>query len=180
VENKGLLPWQGGEPIVRHVASRFVGASVAEVCVVTGRDAALVRAALAGLKVACVHNPDFATGEMLSSLKIGLRAIVAALPAVFVQPADMPCVPIEVIMQLAKAHEAGFNLAPSFRGRRGHPVLLDRAFWEAMLDLPAAGRPRDVVEGARDKLRLVDVEEAGVLLDVDTRERYEWALGRGC
>ena len=30
------------------------------------------------------------------------------------------------------------------------------------------------------KLQLVDVADAGVLLDVDTREAYERALGGGC
>ena len=44
-----------------------------------------------------------------------------------------------------------------------------------MLALPADARPRDGLRGAR--LRLVDVADAGVLLDVDTRESYERALG---
>ena len=86
----------------------------------------------------------------------------------------------DVIAQLASAHEAGWNIAPVFEGQRGHPVLLDRSFWGAMLELPADGRPRDVVEGAGEWLQLVDVADAGVLLDVDTREAYERALGMGC
>lgn len=186
VSNKVLLPWRDGEPIVRHVASQFVGASVGEVCVVTGHDAALVRDALADLDVACAHNPDFATGEMLSSVKVGLGAQSAGLglrrhkpiAACFIQPADMPFVPIEVIGQLASAHEAGWNVAPRYDGRRGHPVLLDRSYWRAMLELPADAKPRDVIEGARERLRLVDVDEEGVLLDIDTREAYERVIGR--
>ena len=47
------------------------------------------------------------------------------------------------------------------RSRRGHPVLLDRAYWRTMLDLPADAMPRDVIQSARERLRLVDVEHEG-------------------
>ena len=177
VENKVLLPWRDGSPIVRHVAAKFVGVCAGNVLVVTGRDAELVRAALADLDVRCIHNPDYATGEMLSSVKVGLSALPGDLTAAFIQPADMPCVPVEVIAQLLAAHDAGWNVAPMYRGRRGHPVLLDRAYWEAMLALPAGAKPRDVIEAARERLRLVDVADEGVLLDIDTREAYERVMG---
>ena len=180
VENKLLLPWSDGQPIVRHAVQKYVDAKINPIIVVTGRDQALIAASLQDLPVTCVHNPDFAAGEMLSSLKAGLRAAPTELPAVFIQPADMPCLPLAVIAQLARVHVAGFNVAPAVQGRRGHPVLLDGGFFAAMLELPADGKPRDLVEGARDRLRLVEVEDAGVLLDIDTREAYERALGRGC
>lgn len=177
VENKLLLPWRDGGTIVRHVALKYAQRSIERI-VVTGRDAAQVRAALADLDVTCVHNPDFATGEMLSSLKVGLRALPGDLVATFIQPADMPCVPTAVIEQLAAAHEAGWNVAPQHDGRRGHPVLLDRAYWGAMLALAGDAMPREVIQAARARLRLVDVADEGVLLDVDTRELYERVLGR--
>lgn len=175
-DNKILLPWRDGQPMVAHVTAKFLDAGISDVLVVTGRDAAQVRAALAGLGLTCVHNPDFASGEMLSSVKVGLRALPAEITATFIQPADMPCVPVDVIAQLAARHEAGWNLAPQFESRRGHPVLLDRAYWRAMLDLPAGAMPRDVLKGSR--LRLVDVEDEGVLVDVDTRVAYERLLKR--
>ncbi len=186
VENKLLLPWHDGAPIVRHVASKFVAASIRHIVVVTGRDSAQVRAAVDDLNVTCVHNPDFATGEMLSSVKVGLRALPDGLglrrhkpvTGCFIQPADMPSLPVDVIRKLAMAHERGWNVAPRYDGRRGHPVLLDRSYWRAMLELPAEAKPRAVIEGARERLRLVDVDDEGVLLDIDTREAYERVMGR--
>ncbi|MCE2471996.1 MAG: nucleotidyltransferase family protein [Anaerolineae bacterium] len=175
-ENKVLLPWRDGRPIVAHVAAKFADAGIGPVIVVTGRDAADARSAVAELPVRCVHNPDFASGEMLSSVKAGLSALPGDLSAAFIQPADMPCVPQLVIGELVARHEAGWNVAPQYEGQRGHPVLLDRAYWQAMLELPADAKPRAVLRGAR--LRLVDVSDSGVLLDVDTREAYERALGR--
>ena len=172
--NKVLLPWRDGQPLARHVALKYT-AAISQIIVVTGRDAAKVRAALTELPVTCVHNPDYATGEMLSSVKAGLRALPNDLAAAFIQPADMPGVPAAVIGQLLAEHEEGWNVAPMREGQRGHPVLLDRAYWRAMLDLPAAAKPRDALAGSR--LRLVEVEDEGVLLDVDTRAGYERALG---
>ena len=175
-ENKVLLPWRDGRPIVAHVAAKFADAGIGPVIVVTGRDAADARSAVAELPVRCVHNPDYASGEMLSSVKAGLGALPGDLAAAFIQPADMPSVPQAVIGELAARHETGWCVAPRYEGQRGHPVLLDREYWRAMLELPADAQPRDVLRRAR--LRLVDVSDAGVLLDVDTREAYERALGR--
>ena len=174
VENKLLLPWRDGRAIVRHVTMKYVHASIGQIVVVTGRDAARVRAILSDLNLTCVHNPDYETGEILSSVKGGLRALPDDLAAAFIQPADMPCVPGEVIGQLAAAHEAGWNVAPRHAGRRGHPVLLDRAYWAAMLALKADAMPRDALAGSQ--MRLVDVDDEGVLLDIDTREVYERVL----
>ena len=173
-DNKLLLPWRDGQPIVAHVAAKYVRAGIDETVVVTGRDAADVRAAVAGLGVRCVHNPDFADGGMISSVQAGLRALDAGLAAAFIQPADMPLAPVHVILRLAAAHVAGFSVAPVCEGRRGHPMLLDRAAWEKMLAVARGGMPRDGLDMAR--LRTLDVADPGVLVDVDTRNAYERAL----
>lgn len=177
-DNKLLLPWTDGKAIIDQVISAYVDAGVDPIIVVTGRDAETVTAQLAGYCLSFVHNPEFATGEILSSVKAGLRSLPTILDAAFIQPGDMPCITSAVIRQLAAAHEPGFNVAPVYKGQRGHPVLLDRAYWRAMLDLPAHARPRDVLQGARERLRLLAVDEKGVVLDVDTREAYERGMGR--
>ena len=173
-ENKVLLPWRDGKTLVAHAAAKYFQAGIETVIVVTGRDAAEVQKALAALDARCVHNPDYATGEILSSVKTGLKALPADCAAAFIQPADMPCVPAGIIPRLGAAHEPGWNVAPRFEGQRGHPVLLDRAYWRAMLDLPAGSMPRDALRDSQ--LRTLDVEDEGVLLDIDTRETYERVL----
>ncbi|MCY4466225.1 MAG: nucleotidyltransferase family protein [Chloroflexi bacterium] len=172
-ENKLLLPWQAGAPIVAHVTRQFLLAGI-ETIVVTGRDAALVRAALAGLSVRCIHNPAFATGGMLSSVQAGLRALPDILAAAFIQPADMPGISMAVIKRLAREYETGWSVAPSHDGRRGHPLLLDRSRWTAMLALDAPAMPREALDKSR--LRLLPVDEPGVLVDVDTPQAYRQAL----
>ena len=55
-----------------------------------------------------------------------------------------------------------------------------RSYWREMLDLPADAMPRAVIQGAREKLRLVEVDEKGVVMDIDTRAAYQRALEWGC
>ncbi len=180
VENKLLLPWTDGEPIVCHVLDSYVAAEISPIVVVTGRDADTVTARLTEYPLTFVHNPNYAAGEILSSVKAGLRAQPIDLDASFIQPADMPCISEDVIAQLAAQHEKGINVAPLYKEQRGHPVLLDRSFWGAMLALPADAMPRAVIQGAPDNLRLVEVDEKGVVMDLDTPEAYQRALRWGC
>lgn len=172
-ENKLLLPWHDGRSIVAHVTRQFLLADI-DTIVVTGRDARQVRAALAGLSVRCIHNPDFATGGMLSSLQAGLRALPENVAAAFVQPADMPGLSMAVIKRLAREYVVDWSVAPCHNGRRGHPLLLDRSRWAAMLALAAPAMPREALDKSR--LRLLPLDEPGVLVDVDTPEAYRQAL----
>ena len=177
--NKLLLPWRDGQPIVTHAVLKYVRAGIAPIIVVTGRDAEQAAAALSHLPIICRCNPDYKHGEILSSAKTGLAAMPAEAVACFIQPADMPCIPLSIIPLLAARHQPGKNIAPRYAGQRGHPILLDRAFWPAMLDLPADAMPRDVIHAQREHLRLIDADDDGVLLDIDTRAAYERALKRG-
>ncbi len=177
--NKLLLPWRDGQPIVSHVAAKYIRLGIASVVVVTGRDAEQVTASLADFPLQCIFNADYETGEILSSVKTGLAAMPNEVTACFIQLADMPCISPAIIAHLRARHQSGKNAAPRYAGQRGHPILLDRAFWQAMLDLPPNAMPRDVIHAYRDHLHLVDTDDDGVILDIDTRDAYERALKRG-
>src|SRR6187200_399930 len=71
-----LLAEVGCKPMVRIVVETALASTARPVLVVTGHQAAEVRAALAGLVITFVDNPDFALG-LSSSLKAGIRAVPA-------------------------------------------------------------------------------------------------------
>src|SRR5690606_39844656 len=58
----------------------------------------------------------------------------------------------------AYARRLGRIVAPSYRKRRGHPVLIDKAFWPALLALGPDGAPRDVVRANADAVHHVVVD----------------------
>jgi nicotine blue oxidoreductase len=93
------------------------------------------RAALGDAEV--VVNPDWATG-MGSSLRAGLRAL-ATTPAVaaVVLLVDTPGItPAAVARLRARGGPAALAVA-TYRGERGHPVLLGRAHWTGAAALAA-------------------------------------------
>jgi molybdenum cofactor cytidylyltransferase len=71
--NKLLAPVSGA-PMVRRVAETALASAASPVIVVTGHQADAVEAALAGLDLTIVHNPDHAAG-LAGSLKTGLAAL---------------------------------------------------------------------------------------------------------
>src|SRR5262249_20768982 len=66
-----LLISVDGRPMVRHAVDQALAADLAPVIVVTGHQHERVEAALAGLYVTVVNNPDYAEG-LSTSLKAGL------------------------------------------------------------------------------------------------------------
>ncbi|MBU0917182.1 nucleotidyltransferase family protein [Aquabacterium parvum] len=93
----------------------------------------------------------------------GARRFDAALVAL----ADMPAVQPDTVRALIEAFHRDGRLAwPWYAGRPGHPRLLPRSSWPALLDLQGD-------EGARQRLdwslaTRVDVPDAGILVDIDT------------
>jgi molybdenum cofactor cytidylyltransferase len=132
-----------------------------------------LRAAFEGLPVRLVANAD-PESDMRMSVHLGLGALGEDADAVLVCLADHPLVRAATIRALAEEHAArpGVILAPAFRGRRGHPVLFPRA---ALNGIAAGLTLREARDGWLAGVRQVDVDDEGVVIDVDTPADYERA-----
>jgi CTP:molybdopterin cytidylyltransferase MocA len=136
----------------------------------------VVRSALSGeWRVAdaeVVENPDPARG-MLSSLQCGLRTVSPSADAIFFTPVDYPAIAQTTVTQMSAAWNSQSVLVlPRAGGRRGHPVLISRVVATEFLSLPAGAQARDVVHRRESDIRYVDVEDPGILLDIDDPEQY--------
>ncbi|NJL27225.1 MAG: nucleotidyltransferase family protein [Thermoanaerobaculia bacterium] len=118
------------EPLVRRAARAALGSRLAELVVVLGHEAETVGAALEGLAVRRVLNPDFAAGQSTSVRRGLAERDPRARAAVFV-PCDQPWLTGAVIDALLDAYfeSHGPIVVPSWRGRRGSPVLFDHALF---------------------------------------------------
>jgi molybdenum cofactor cytidylyltransferase len=172
-ENK-LLAAVDGKPMVTHVVSQVLAAGLDPVLVVTGHQRQQVQTALAGLPLAFVHNPEYAAG-LSTSLRRGLAALPEDADGVMVCLGDMPRVSAAVLTRLAAAFdplEGRAICVPTWRGKRGNPVLLARRFVPEMQEIAGdigarallGDYPELVCEVAMDETSSGD----GVLLDVDT------------
>jgi len=61
---------------------------------------------------------------------------------------------------------------PTYQGRRGHPVLLGRQLFEELLGLSGDAGADSVVRRYRPATQYVEVEDEGVVIDVDDPEDY--------
>jgi molybdenum cofactor cytidylyltransferase len=89
---------------------------------------------------------------------------------VFIFLGDMPRVPHAVLSPLAEAVRAGAPAAaPSFEGRRGHPVVIGASLLPQLLTLTGDAGARSILKDLGDRLVLVQAPDDGVLFDVDQR-----------
>jgi molybdenum cofactor cytidylyltransferase len=171
---KVLLPWTRGSSILEQILEQLALARVPNVVVVTGHRAGEVTELATHNGVNAVFNEQYATGEMLSSVKAGLRAMPEHVSAALIVLGDQPRIQARVLNQLLVAYSEGASdlIAPSFKMRRGHPILVGRRYWPEILALPDGGAPRDVIDRHQDKLAYITVDNDSILGDVDTPEEY--------
>jgi molybdenum cofactor cytidylyltransferase len=170
--NKLLEPI-GGEPMVRRVAAIALGSGAKPVVVVTGHEAAEVGAALHGLGVTAVLNPDYADG-LSTSLRAGLSALPSGVDGALVLLGDMPEVEGSVLLALMASFTGESAICvPVRRGRRGNPVLWGRPYFPEMMELTGDVGAKPLM--ARHEAHLIDVQVStdSIFHDVDSPEDLE-------
>ncbi len=172
---KPLLEIDGGTFIERAAQSML---SVADsLVVVLGAHAARIRPRVPpDPRIRIVENPDYARGQ-LSSLKAAIRSFGPGVGAALVHLADHPTVRPETFRLLVDAYRRSPRpiMIVRYRGRRGHPVMFDRAVFAELLDAPESEGARFVVNAEPGRVGYVDVDDAGVVLDLDTPSDLEAA-----
>ncbi len=171
-EPKVLLPWTHGKTIIEHILDQLILARIDHITVVTGNRADQVEALTKARGAKVAFNPRYEVGEMLSSLKVGLMNQADHVAAALVVLGDQPRLQPKIVGQVMMAYAEGKGglVVPSYQMRRGHPLLIDRRYWNELIALPEDGNPRDVI-GAYP-MTYVNVDNDSVLHDVDTPDDY--------
>lgn len=118
----------------------------------------------AGYALVVCPNAD---GGMGYSLAAGVRAAHDAAGWV-VALADMPFIQPDSLRTVAAALRAGASLAaPTFQGRRGHPVGFARQWRDALCALVGDQGARQILTTHREQVVLCPVDDEGVLMDID-------------
>jgi molybdenum cofactor cytidylyltransferase len=121
-----------------------------------------------------VINPDYRSGQT-SSLQVGLRALMEdELEAILLCLVDHPAVSEETVRRTVAAfRQCGAPVViPAYYGRWGHPVLLSRQVFDELLALDCDAGADSVVRKYRPQTQIVEVEDEGVVIDVDDPESY--------
>jgi molybdenum cofactor cytidylyltransferase len=172
---KMTLP-MGQMSVLEQTISKFEGLC-SRVIVVAGFQAELIQEEMAKIssknaysfQIKLVYNENFNQG-MFTSIQKGCSEVNA--PTFFITPGDCPLVKKETVQLLAK--HKGKVVIPSFNYKGGHPIKLSSEVKQKILETNSESNLRAVLGGYEKKY--MNVDDPGVLMDVDTLEDYQKAL----
>jgi len=173
---KMLLPW-GQLTVLEHVIITFQNAGIEDIVVVTGGAHQEVEKLVHSRKVRSVFNKEFFNGEMLSSIQCGLRRLTDQATATLIGLGDQPQIQEGTVRLICKtfSEKESRLIVPSFQMRRGHPWLVERSLWNALLEMRSPHSPRDFLNQHADEIQYVQVDDSSILADLDTPEDYQRA-----
>lgn len=169
-----LLADVNGEPMIRRTVTAIMQAADRTI-MVTGRDSELIEAAVGGMGVSFVHNPDFAEG-LSTSLKCGVASLTPDTDAALIALGDMPLVTPDTVRRLIAAYNPAEHRSicvPVHKGERGNPVLWGRQHFEALAGLEGDKGARVLFRTHSDDIVEVEMLDEAVLMDADTPEALE-------
>ncbi len=165
---KKLLAPVDGEPLLDRTIAALLDGGVDQVVVVVAPDADDLKHdvnAFNDPRVWTVVNPDPSRG-MFSSLQAGMAD--AEGDALIVLPADMPFVQSGTVAALLDVFMSRPAIvSPRYQGKRGHPVILPPGLRDEIRDAPPTITLHDVLKRHADERVDVDVQDRGVVRDVD-------------
>jgi molybdenum cofactor cytidylyltransferase len=165
-----LLAELAGKPLLRIVVEQVLASRATPVIVVTGHQRERVEAALRGLPVTFVHNPDFA-GGLGTSLKAGIAALPAEADGVIVCLGDMPQIDAALIDRLASAFDpdkGALVVVPTIDGKRGNPVVWSRRFFPDLMAVEGDVGARYLIGRYAEAVTEVPLTGNAALTDIDT------------
>jgi molybdenum cofactor cytidylyltransferase len=171
----------GDSTVIGCVVRALGGAGLDPIIVVVGANRAEIEAALAGMSVCIVENPD-PSREMLSSVQVGVAAAPPGVDRLVIALADQPRIRAEDVLRLlqhvgqeqAPAQQAIKGIAlPKHAGKRGHPIVFDARYRGEILSLGPEATLRDVIHGHIDDVVEVEFASDAFVRDIDTQEQYE-------
>ncbi|QVK19085.1 NTP transferase domain-containing protein [Mycoplasmatota bacterium] len=111
--------------------------------------------------VETVFNPNDKQ-DMIESIKSGLKDVTTS--RVFIIPGDFPLVKKKTYEDLL--NHKGNMIIPTFKGEKGYPILINK---DIILDTKMI-RMEDILD--KTPQTLIEVDDAGILVDIDTIEDY--------
>ena len=172
---KLLLPF-GKSTMIETVVDNVLASSIKHVMVVLGANQQEVREALKNRPVQFCNNKEHEKG-MLSSVQCGIGALPSDAASALIFLGDQPGIPPAVTNAVIDAYSEELYgiVIPVHSHRRGHPLLVDLKYRKEIEQLDLEQGLRSLRHHFPDDVLEVDVEEPGILVDIDTPADYKKA-----
>ncbi len=172
---KLLLPF-GKSTIIETVIDNVLSSSIDHAMVVLGANQEKIQDTIRNLPVQFCHNKEHDSG-MLSSVICGIRSLPADAVSALIYLGDQPDIPPAVTNSVIDAYKEELVgiVIPVHANRRGHPLLVDMKYRKEIESLNLEEGLRSLRHHFPDDVMEVEVDEPGILVDIDTREDYKKA-----
>ncbi|KUO53389.1 MAG: hypothetical protein APF76_09105 [Desulfitibacter sp. BRH_c19] len=173
--NKLLLQFKGKE-LIKHILEKIIKQDFFEIIVVSGWQSQELEKVLMEYPVKVIYNPKYLEGQS-TSLKKALDTISDKTLGAFFVLGDQPLVKEDTIKDLMGKFLKNPNclVAPYYNGKRGNPVVIPRRLFSKLNNLQGDKGARNLFLD-QDNIIKLQVEDKGVVLDIDTPEDYEKLL----
>jgi molybdenum cofactor cytidylyltransferase len=173
---KQLLPL-GGTTVLAQTIENVCSAGLDEIILVLGASAEAIRRQLPQSLIAClkvVVNHAYGQG-MASSLCEGLSRVDPRSDAALIILGDQPFIQPQTLHRIMDGYRGARAqiVIPSYQGNRGNPVLLDRSVFSEVMALEGDTGCRAIFPNHLSAILKVEVEDPGILLDIDSQDDYE-------
>ena len=167
---KQLLPWRG-ETLIENAIELATQSHTDETLVVLGAHADAIQPFVEKTSARIVINPQWESGHA-TSIRAGLRALAPEIAAAIFINADQPFLTCEVINALIQCYRDTDAPIIAFvcAGKRGSPVLFDRAYFAELEDLRGEQGGRELLE--KYPVACIEFDDTRFGIDVDTWEEY--------
>ena len=164
----------GERSMIQQVVANLTASSVNRIFVVTGHEREQVRAELQDEKVTFIHNREFALG-LSTSLRTALGQLPKKVNAALICLGDMPFVDTSIIDALIHAFDPDTEqdiCVPTYQGKRGNPVLWGRRYFQEIMEVQGDVGAKHIIGEYESNVIEVEVDDVGVVTDLDTQEAY--------
>ena len=167
------------QTILEHVIQRTLNEDFSEIITVIGHEAKTIKKMIPvdHKRFRWVVNEAYLTGQG-SSLKVAIENLQKHHSHIMVFLGDLPFITAETVRLIYKSGvdrlketEEAFIVRPTNKGVSGHPVFFGNINRDYFSQLQGDKGARSIMSKVSDHVRL-EVEDRGILFDVDTPEDY--------
>jgi molybdenum cofactor cytidylyltransferase len=163
-----------GKTMIEQVINNVTSSNTDNIIVVLGAHHDLLVDLIKKTEVEYCINGNYKDG-MLSSIHCGFKNLPSDFEAAIIFQGDQPLIPpsvINIIIAAYKETDEGIVI-PIHKGKRGHPILIDRKYIDEIEKLKSSEGLRSLSYKHPDDVLEIETDEPGILRDFNTYEDFQ-------
>lgn len=163
-----------GKTMIENVIDHVAESESNDILVVLGANSEELTGIIENYDIRYCYNANYSKG-MLSSVQCGFNNLPSVFEAAMVFQGDQPLIsPLSINSVIHGYRSTGRGIViPVYKGRRGHPLLLDMKYRDEIDNLDPGEGLRSISYTHRDDVFEVKTDDPGIIRDFDTYNEYK-------